>query len=253
MERFSKTLDDSLTAIRSDYVDTIRNWIGNGTYAVTYPAYLVELYHIIKHSCDLMAEASDRLRNEHPVLANYLRDHIMEETGHEAWLLEDLSALGFSAADVIQSEPLPETIDMIGSQLYVVRYLHPAGLFGYIFFMEGSPPTDRFLEYATSALGIPSTALKALREHGERDIEHRRELIDVLDDHFTKQSYQRSALISAKMALSNGTRILKRIRSGNFVSVEPIAPNGLSFEFIAKKEDADVARSLPTRSAKRPT
>ena len=59
----------------------------------TYIAYLTQAYHHVSHTVPLMREARVRLAHA-PMLVAALDEYIEEETGHEAWILDDIAAAG---------------------------------------------------------------------------------------------------------------------------------------------------------------
>lgn len=77
-----------------------------------YRTYLCTMHAVIRASVPLMELALDRLRaraaSGDPLaapIAAYLAEHIREEEGHDAWLLEDLRAAGGRPEDAL--DPLP--------------------------------------------------------------------------------------------------------------------------------------------------
>lgn len=218
--RFSEELEAALSPYREEYRVVVNSWLRSGAFALTYPALLVETYHYVKHSCSLMSTACARLGREHAGLEQYLARHIAEEVGHEQWLLDDLERLGCDRAEVESSMPLAETMQLVGGQLYVINYLHPAGLLGYVYMMESQPPSPESLAHL-EALGVPAGALKFLSRHGEEDQTHRVELRDTLDAHFSAPPLRRAATASAVLGLSSVNRLFARIRSGDYVNPAP--------------------------------
>lgn len=228
---FSHDLERSLAPLRSQYNDVVNGWFSEGTFGVTYPPLLVETYHYVRHSCALMDRACELLDEEHATLRTYLRHHRQEEYGHERWLLEDLVALGFDRDAVVDSDALAETVALVGSQLYVIDYLHPAGLLGYVYVMESKPPTQTWLDTLHQTAGIPREALTFLTRHGDADIVHREELREILNTCFADPSARRAARTSAMLGLAGVVRLFARLRSGNFME-----PYSLSFPPLLKKE-----------------
>jgi pyrroloquinoline quinone (PQQ) biosynthesis protein C len=220
---FSQRLEQSLTPYREEYRRLTDEWITSGAFGPTYAALLVETFHYVKHSCSLMCLACARLDHSQGDLQTYLARHIEEEVAHENWVLEDLEVLGYDRAAAATSKPLAETIHLIGSQLYVIHYLDPAGLLGYVYVMESMPPRRQALEELSEAFGIPTEAMKFLIRHGEEDVKHKRDLLHALD-HFLRDSRQReAALTSAVMGLADVNRMLARIRSGDVARSGPRA------------------------------
>lgn len=79
-----------------------------------YRTYLCTMHAVIRASVPLMELALDRARvraaSGDPLaapLAAYLEEHIREEEGHDAWLLEDLRAAGGDPEDALGPLPSP--------------------------------------------------------------------------------------------------------------------------------------------------
>jgi pyrroloquinoline quinone (PQQ) biosynthesis protein C len=217
-------LERELAPLREEYRGIVNPWLESGLFGVTYPALLVETYHYVKHSTSLMSHACARLLPEDTVLQRYLAHHIAEEVSHEQWVLDDLETLGYSRDAVCRSLPLPETLNLVGSQLYVIEYLDPRALIGYIYVMESMPPGERLFEYLEAA-GIPKKAMTFLVRHGEADIVHRRELEAIIEEHFHDAHAREALELSATQGLSNVNRLLERIRSGQFTLSRPLIRN----------------------------
>ena len=189
-----------LQIARDRYNAVVNGWSAEGTLGIAYPALLVETYHYVRHSCALMDRARERLSDDFAALRDYLAVHRAEEYGHEQWLLDDLAALGHDRAAVAASEPLAETVALVGDQLYVIDFLHPAGLLGYVYVMESQPPTRGYLEQLhrdgagctarrADASGAPRRSRRRTPPRAQRDPRyelhrHRRE---------TRGGYQRDA------------------------------------------------------------
>src|SRR5207237_764368 len=108
---------------RAENREILNEWIERGTFGITYKSFLIETYHYIKHSCPLMRAANARLAGN-PKLKAYMTRHIAEETGHDQWVLNDLEQLGVDRVEAQSSPPLHETMNLIGSQLYVIQCLN---------------------------------------------------------------------------------------------------------------------------------
>lgn len=237
-------MEARLAPHRETYNATINGWLFERTFGISYPALLVETFHYVKHSCSLMDRAYERLGPQDATLRAYLRSHRIEETEHDEWLLDDLAALGFDRSEAARSFPLAETVAMIGSQLYVIDYCHPAGLIGYIYVMESKPPTETFLALLHEEFGIPHAALTFLSRHGEADVRHREELREILDTCFTNPDAQRAAVSSATLGLSCVVRLLQRLRSGDFL--DPCPPAHISPARRARTHLEQLDGYLPT-------
>jgi hypothetical protein len=148
---------------------------------LAYPQLLVQLYHRIRHSVPLMVEALPALGTSRVAISAYLTRHIVEETGHDEWVLEDLDALGAGRELVTRIPPDPAIVAAVGSQYYWIRAHWPIALLGYIYALEAhAPKPEVFLEWAAEG-GPPVDALRTLLRHAETDQVHGAELVTLLD------------------------------------------------------------------------
>lgn len=151
-----------------------------------YPSYLVVLHQVIRASVPLMQAAAARARElpDDPVsgpLAEYLDHHVDEERGHDDWLLEDLSAVGVDRDQVLARAPSPVVAELVGAQYYWMFHWHPVALLGYIFVLEGNPPSAEKIEQMIAVTGYPRSAFRTLRVHANLDPHHRSELRRMID------------------------------------------------------------------------
>jgi hypothetical protein len=219
---FSTQLERSLTPHRAAYNAVMNGWLHERTFGFAYPALLVETFHYVRRSCALMERAEQLLDPQHEAaLRAFLRSHSGEERGHEQWLLDDLEVLGYDRAQVADSTPLAETVAMVGSQLHIIDFVHPAGLIGYIYVMESKPPAEVFLRLLHEDFGVPREAMTFLSRHGDADVRHRIELCEILDTCFSEPVARRAALAGAALGLSCVVRLLERLRTGDFL--DPIS------------------------------
>lgn len=246
MPKFSEELESRLSPYRAEYRVIVNSWLESGTFGITYPALLVETFHYVKHSCPLMSLACAQLGHDMLPLQTYFAKHLAEEVGHEEWVLDDLEELGYERKAVELSQPLSETVNLIGSQLYIINYMHPAGLLGYVYLMESTPPNELSLAFL-EAHGISLGAMTFLRRHGETDQRHSCELRDMLDLHFAEPRLRQAAILSAVIGLSNVNRLLARVKSGNYVNHFPEAMAGVAQPLPAHPRALNPA--LPLRPA----
>ncbi len=151
------------------------------------PDYLFTLHCVVRASVPLMEaalEECDQRGSGDPVavrLAPYLRSHIVEELGHDEWLLDDLAVVGVGRSEVLERPPSAAIAALVGSQYYWVHHYHPVVLLGYVAVLEGCPPTPQLVERLVSQTGYPRTAFRMLTDHAELDPHHRDELNEALD------------------------------------------------------------------------
>lgn len=150
------------------------------------PQFLMQLHHIVRGGLDLMSFAARRaaaMENDAvaATVARYLFHHIDEEKDHAGWLLNDIESLGFSAAEVLASQPSRQVVALLGEQYFWAATAHPVTVFGYLLVLEGTPPLAEELDRIERSTGLPSTAFRCLRSHAEDDPGHLEELNRTLD------------------------------------------------------------------------
>lgn len=151
-----------------------------------YIAYLAQAYHHVRHTVPLMQEARARLAHR-PVLVAALDEYIVEEHGHENWILEDIDAAGGDSAAVRANGPAPATLAMVEHAYRTIREGNPAAFFGMVYVLEGTSiaMASHGAGAVQAALGLPDTAFHYLTSHGALDQEHMKffeRLMNRIDD-----------------------------------------------------------------------
>ena len=154
-----------------------------------YPAYLGTMHGLIRASVPLMREAAERCaalpaddKSGGP-LADYLREHITQEYGHDDWLLEDLAALGVDQpAAVLRRAPAYDVAALAGAQYYWLRHFHPACLLGYIAVLEGCAPDPGMVERLPELTGLPTAAFRTVAVHAAVDPGHLADIDRLFDE-----------------------------------------------------------------------
>ncbi|MEU8677875.1 iron-containing redox enzyme family protein [Streptomyces sp. NPDC048560] len=162
-----------------------------------YVRYLAAMYPLLKASVPLLERAAERCAelDDPPSrrLAAYYTRHAEEERDHDAWLLDDLAALGAAPAAV----PPPVVVELAGAQYYRIEHEHPVTLLGYIAVLEGNAPGPRLADRLTEITGLPDAAFRTLREHAELDGGHLDDLHQVLDELALTPARQTAVSVSA--------------------------------------------------------
>ena len=140
----------------------------------TYIAYLAEAYHHVKHTVPLMQAAKARLDGRHARFRTALDEYIAEETGHEAWVLNDIRHCGGDAEAVRLGEPRAATRAMV---YYVYRYIaerNPMGFFGMVLVLEGTSTrlATQGAAAVAASLGLGPECFSYLTSHGSLDLQH---------------------------------------------------------------------------------
>lgn len=153
-----------------------------------FPELLCSIHAIIRASVPLMeaAHTAACLRaDSDPVagpVADYLARHIPEETGHDEWLLDDLTALDFDRESVRRRLPSATVAAMVGAQYYYAAHVHPICLLGYLAVLEGEPASVEFLESVIVKTRLPPAAFRSFIKHAQLDQHHRADLYAALDE-----------------------------------------------------------------------
>ena len=152
----------------------------------TYIAYLTQAFHHVRHTVPLMQEPRSRLADR-PFLIEALDEYIEEETGHEAWILNDIAAAGGSAQEAAASPPYPATQAMVDHAYRTIRTGNPTAFFGMVFVLEGTSVAmaSQGAAAVARALGLPPQAFTYLNSHGALDQDHLRffeNLMNRIDD-----------------------------------------------------------------------
>lgn len=134
---------------------------------------LVFVYQIVVASESLLEEA---VRVSEGELRDYFVSHLEEERSHEEWLAADLRTCGI---DVKQMPLLQKAVEIAGSQYYLIKHVDPACLLGYMAVLEGFPVSSDSLEKLEQMHG--KELFRTLRYHSEHDLDHRKELFDMID------------------------------------------------------------------------
>lgn len=184
---FSTSLRTIIGLTRGDLDAAASSFWAHPDLAKLYPKYLIYLYASVRASVSVLKMAWAEARRLAPLdpvcegIEPYLGRHIVEESGHEDWIVEDLEVLGISAQELAQSIPSPTIAAMVGAQYYWVLHCHPVVLLGYLVMIEGDPPNAPALEARARSRGISIAAFRTLMRHAALDQHHRDELYELLD------------------------------------------------------------------------
>jgi len=168
-------------------IPVIRDCLAGRVTRDQYLAFLTEAYHHVKHTVPLMMMCGARLSDERDWLRGAIARYIAEEAGHEAWILNDIAAMGGDPEAVRTSAPGLATELMVANVYDYIARRNPVGFFGMVHVLEGTSTAlaisaARALQ---SALGLPPQAFTYLDSHGALDAEHVRffaALMDRLED-----------------------------------------------------------------------
>lgn len=153
----------------------------------TYIAYLTQAYHHVKHTVPLMRAAHAGMGEGRAQFREALVDYIAEETGHEAWILQDIVNSGGDAEAVQRGEPNEATRTMVNFAYRYVGEVNPMGFFGMVYVLEGTSAAfaSQGAEAVAASLGLGPQCFTYLTSHGALDRDHMdffRVLMDQVSD-----------------------------------------------------------------------
>src|SRR5256886_7161526 len=133
----------------------IHSMIHQGLTRDEYCRLLHNLYHIVWHFCPVMAVAAARCDDRFRGVRHELYERIGEEMGHEAWVLEDIEALGGDVREAREKLPSAPAQAMIAFNYYGAERVHPCSVLGMLYMLEvvSSVYGGRVSESIAHALG----------------------------------------------------------------------------------------------------
>lgn len=144
-----------------------------------YVAYLAEAYHHVRHTCPLLGAALSRCGQTDGAYRAALLEYLEEEKGHEAWILDDIRALGGDANAVAARDGGLATRIMVGYAYYMIDRVSPYALLGMVHVLEGM--SVALAEKAAAGIAralaaedgaAPKAGFSYLLSHGSLDQEH---------------------------------------------------------------------------------
>ena len=147
-----------------------------------YVDYLTQAFHHVRHTVPLLRLARDRMLHN-PQLAAALETYIAEESGHEHWVLADITAAGGDADHARLAEPHAATSAMVRRAYEAVGLGNPVSMFGMVFVLEGTSVAmaSQGASAIQASLGLPAAAFTYLNSHGALDQEHLRFFAGLMD------------------------------------------------------------------------
>jgi pyrroloquinoline quinone (PQQ) biosynthesis protein C len=150
----------------------------------SYVAFLREAYHHVRHTVPLMRACKARLPQGREWLVGPLDEYVVEEIGHDEWILDDLRACGVDAEAVRHSAPGVATELMVSYAYDLIARGNPLGFFGMVHVLEGTSVALALqaADQIQKSLGLPDAAFSYLRSHGTLDREHVAHFQHLMDD-----------------------------------------------------------------------
>jgi len=177
MSFFIRLIEDSDGGRRAlEDEPRVHAMIHHGLTLAEYGAFLHDLYHIVWHFCPVMAAAAARCGDDFRNVRYELYERIEEEKGHEAWVLEDIVALGGDAGSVWANPPSPPVQALIAYNYHGAERVHPCSVLGMLYMLEvvSSVYGGRVSDSIARALGrdVNAGGFKFLTSHATMDVDH---------------------------------------------------------------------------------
>ncbi len=140
----------------------------------SYVAFLREAYHHVRQTVPLLQAMKAALPAHHAWLRPALDEYILEEAGHDEWILDDIRACSADAEAVRHGAPGHATEVMVAYAYDTIARGNPLGFFGMVHVLEGSSVALALMaaDAIQQPLGLPDAAFSYLRSHGTLDLEH---------------------------------------------------------------------------------
>jgi pyrroloquinoline quinone (PQQ) biosynthesis protein C len=200
---FYETLAAETAPIRAAFPEApmVKKILTQGLNRAQYTAFLGHLYHVVWHFCPTMAAAASRCGDDLKAVRYALYHDVAEEQGHEAWVLEDVAAVGGDPEKVRAMMPAPPIQAMIGYNYYMVERVSPCAVFGMLYTLEtvsaglGGVAAKAI---ARAAELTPPQGFRFLGSHASLDVDHIDKMKGVLDT-ITDPRHQQAVLAATKV------------------------------------------------------
>jgi pyrroloquinoline quinone (PQQ) biosynthesis protein C len=158
--------------------------VARGMSIERYRALLLELYHVVWHFNPVCAAAASRLDDRHVPVRYFLYEHMQEEAGHEAWVRNDLEAVGVAPEQTEAHRPGVHTLSLNGFNYWTADRRHPCGVLGMLYALEviASVYGGSFAEAMRETLLLDGDrGVSFIGSHATMDARHMAELRQVLN------------------------------------------------------------------------
>lgn len=170
-------------------IPQVHAMVHHGLTLTEYRAFLHDLYHIVWHFCPVMAAAAARCNDDFRSVRYDLYARIEEEKGHEAWVLEDIEAVGGDVPSAKANPPSAPVQAMIAFNYYGAERVHPCSVLGMLYMLEvvSSVYGGRVSDSISRKLGrdVDAGGFKFLSSHATMDLDHMAKLnrlVKTIDD-----------------------------------------------------------------------
>lgn len=178
----------------------------------TYLAFLAQAYHHVKHAVPLTMLMASRLPKEKEWLRRELAKYIVDEMGHDDWVLGDIKNAGGDPEAVKTSNP-ELAVELMNAFNYdIIMRVNPIGYLGMIYVLENASTAlaTQAAETMQKSLGLTKECFSYLDSHGSLDIEHTKFIGNLLNQ-ITELSDQQLIIHATKVIYHLYTDMFRNI------------------------------------------
>lgn len=194
-----ETTDSERRALEN--IPKVHSMINHGLTREEYQAFLHDMYHIVWNFCPIMASAASRCGDDFRQVRYRLYENIEGEKGHEAWVFDDILAVGGDAERARSTLPSLPVQTMVAFNYNAVERVHPCSVIGMLYTLEvvSSVYGGRVASAISRATGIPGPrGFTFLDSHASMDLDHMAKLTELV------KTIEAPA---AQQAIINATRV----------------------------------------------
>jgi pyrroloquinoline quinone (PQQ) biosynthesis protein C len=137
----------------------------------------------VRHTVPLLRACRDALPARLDWMRAALDEYVVEEIGHDDWILDDIAACGADREAARLSQPSLATEAMVACAYDQIARRNPLGFFGMVHVLEGTSVSLALLaaDRIQQPLGLPDAAFSYLRSHGTLDVQHTDHFAQLMD------------------------------------------------------------------------
>ncbi|CAM5793220.1 iron-containing redox enzyme family protein [Rhizobacter fulvus] len=176
--------------------------VAHGMSIERYRKLLLELYQVVWHFNPVCAAAASRVTDAHRQVRYFLYEHMHEESGHEAWVMNDLEAVGVQPDDTRGYCPSVHVLALTGFNYWSADRRHPCSVLGMMYALEviASVYGGTFSSAIRDSLLLEGDrGVSFISSHATMDAEHMialRQVLNTLTDEAAREAIIESTLVN---------------------------------------------------------
>lgn len=187
--------------------------VARGMSVERYRKLLLELYHVVWHFNPVCAAAASRVPDTHAQVRYFLYEHMHEESGHEAWVMNDLEAIGVGHADTRAHPASTHTLALNGYNYWSADRRHPCSVLGMMYALEviASVYGGTFSSAIRESLLLEGDrGVSFISSHATMDAEHMVALRKILNT-ITDEAAREAIVESVTLNFHHITRVFEAV------------------------------------------